>query len=138
MKKILFFIVLTLLMTGCAAPGPQKTTLTLIVGDNFKYEPASISAPAGKPVVLTLKNKGGLEHDFVIQKIAVKDVQQEADSMGMHHDMAGMSEDLHIGTMGGKSNTITFTPLETGAYEFFCKVKGHKEAGMSGTLVVTD
>lgn len=136
MKRKLFFIVLFFLLAGCAAPAPQKTEITLVANE-FKFEPTSITVTVGQPVTLTIKNKGTMEHDFVIEKINLKDVVQQASSMDMGHDMAGMNYDLHVATMGGESNVITFTPVEAGTYDFFCTVKGHKEAGMTGTLVVT-
>jgi uncharacterized cupredoxin-like copper-binding protein len=136
MKRKLFFIIFSLLLAGCAAPAPQKTEITLLANE-FKFEPASITVPVGQPVTLTIKNKGAIEHDFVIQKIKMKDVVEQTSSMNMGHDMAGMNYDLHVATMGGESSVITFTPVEAGTYEFFCAIKGHKESGMTGTMVVT-
>ena len=136
MKRILLLIIFALLLTGCAAAAPQKTEITIIANE-FKFEPASITVPAGRPVTLTIKNKGTVEHDFVIQKISLKDVVQESSSMNMNHDMSSMNYALHVATISGESSVITFTPVEAGTYEFFCAVKGHKESGMTGTMVVT-
>jgi len=36
---------------------------------------------------------------------------------------------------GGDSTTVTVN-LPAGTYTFYCSVPGHKEAGMTGTLVV--
>ena len=135
-KKLLLFI-LALLLVSCAPPAPHKTEITLTINDDFKFNPSSITAPAGQVVVLTIKNNSSLEHDFAIQKISVKDVVMPDDGMQMDHDMAGMSYDLHLATMAGQTSAITFTPLDAGSYEFICTIKGHKEAGMSGTLIVT-
>jgi len=132
----LLFVILTLLLVSCAAPTPQKTEITLTI-DDFKFNPASITVQAGQIVVLTIKNKSSLEHDFAIQKIAVKDVVMQDDGMKMDHDMTGMDYDLHLATMAGETRLITFTPVNAGTYEFLCTIKGHKAAGMSGTLIVT-
>ena len=136
MKKLLL-VILALLLVSCAAPAPQKTEITLTINDDFKFNPPSITVPADQAVVLTIKNNSNLEHDFAIQKISVKDVVMQDDGMKMDHDMAGMNYDLHLATMAGQTNVITFTPVNAGTYEFLCTIKGHKEAGMSGTLIVT-
>jgi len=36
----------------------------------------------------------------------------------------------------GGTGTVTFNSGAPGTYEFYCKVPGHKEAGMVGTLIV--
>ncbi len=138
MRKLLL-ILFSLLLVGCAAPVVQKTEITLIAQDNFTYEPASITVPVGRPVTLTIKNKGSVEHDFVIEKINIKDRILDQDS-GMHtdHNTDDIQYDLHISGMGGETRHVTFTPVSTGTYSFFCTVKGHKEAGMTGVLVVTE
>ena len=139
MKRKLLLMIFSLLLVSCAAPTAQKAEITLTAKE-FAFEPSAITVKAGQPVTLIIKNKGTMEHDFVIEKIGVKDVATPADggmNMDMGHDMTGMNYDLHVATMSGKTSTVTFTPLNAGTYEFFCTVKGHKEAGMTGTLVVT-
>lgn len=44
--------------------------------------------------------------------------------------------DLHVSVAAGQSSTLDFTALEPGEYEYFCSVPGHKEAGMTGLLIV--
>jgi plastocyanin len=46
----------------------------------------------------------------------------------------GVDRDGKIVRRGGVS-TVTVT-LKKGRYEFYCPVKGHKAAGMKGTLIV--
>lgn len=142
MLKKLLLLILSFVLVSCAAPVQQNTKITLVTHDNFTYEPASITVPVSQPVSLTIKNEGGLEHDFVIEKISIKDMALEQasaiDSGHNGHDMTTTSYDLHLATLGGKTSAITFTPVSAGTYEFFCTVKGHKEAGMTGVLIVTD
>ena len=47
----------------------------------------------------------------------------------------GVDKDGKIVGKGGVS-TVTVT-LKKGRYEFYCPVKGHKAAGMKGTLIVS-
>jgi uncharacterized cupredoxin-like copper-binding protein len=37
----------------------------------------------------------------------------------------------------GQTTTLEFTPTAPGTYEYICTIPGHKEAGMKGTLTVT-
>ncbi len=95
-------------LAGAAA---QKVTL---VAREFSYTPNRITVKAGQPVQLVLDNKGVIEHDFVLVGFKVK-----------------------MGTVQpGKTGTVTFTPNAKGTFPFYCSVPGHKEAGMTGTLVV--
>lgn len=50
-----------------------------------------------------------------------------------HEDAA-----VHVHTVGGEEAAVTFTPTEPGVYEFYCSVPGHRDAGMIGTLIVSE
>ncbi|MCS7236373.1 MAG: cupredoxin domain-containing protein [Armatimonadota bacterium] len=89
----------------------QKVT---VVAKEFTYTPNKLTVKAGLPVQLVLENKGVIEHDFVVDALKVK---------------TGAIQP-------GKSGTVTFTPRAKGSFPFYCSIPGHKEAGMTGTLVV--
>lgn len=36
----------------------------------------------------------------------------------------------------GESETVEFTPDQTGTFEFYCSVGQHRQMGMKGTLIV--
>ena len=69
----------------------------------------------------------------------VKVVMTNPSSSGLRHGIAveghGIDRDGKIVSPGGKS-TVTVT-LKRGTYEFYCPVKGHKAAGMEGTIKVS-
>lgn len=136
MKKILPAFVLVFLLAACGGATAPQTEITLDETD-FSFTPAAITVPVGKPVTLTIKNSGVVEHDFGIQKISVRDVSMGHEE-GMSHDMGAMDLDLHVSTQPNGVSAITFTPTEAGEYEFFCTVPGHKEAGMIGKLIVVE
>ena len=46
-------------------------------------------------------------------------------------------QDPAAGLVAGKSGTATFAAPGAGTYQYYCAVPGHKEAGMTGTLQVT-
>ncbi|MCS7236610.1 MAG: cupredoxin domain-containing protein [Armatimonadota bacterium] len=91
------------------APAVVKVT-----AKEFAFEPRELKVKAGQPVKLVLENKGVIEHDIVLEKLGVKTAVIPP----------------------GKSVEVTFTPKAKGRYPVVCSVPGHKEAGMTGTLVV--
>ena len=117
-----------LVLAGCGGGGGSKSsattassaasnaggpvTLSLTTTD-FKFTPTTLTATAGKPVTVTVKNNGQAEHNFSISSLKVdKDIEK------------------------GDSQTVTFTPSQSGTVQFFCKY--HKDSqGMVGSLSVT-
>lgn len=129
---------LAVLLVGCASTPSQAGTEIAVEATDFAYTPATITVPAGEPVMLTLENTGKIEHDFIVDKINVTGVEASDTGPAMHHQMGDAPEyDLHFFAKAGETETLQFTALEPGTYEIFCSVEGHKEAGMIGKLVVT-
>jgi uncharacterized cupredoxin-like copper-binding protein len=136
-QKICFILVCAILLAGCAGASGQPVTEITVEATDFAYNPIAITVPAGEPVTLTLTNKGAVEHDFVVDKINVIDVETSDNGPAAHHQMGGMPEyDLHFFAKAGDTAVLNFTALEPGTYEIFCSIEGHKEAGMIGELIV--
>jgi len=136
LRRSLLFTVITLILTACGGTSQPATEITLEAGD-FTYSIPSITVKAGEPVVLTIKNTGQLEHDFVIERIDVKtNVIKDSGSDEHQAHGAEANYDLHVSAQVGETSVIEFTVAEPGTYQFFCSVAGHKEAGMVGELIV--
>ena len=115
-----------------SADSPQ--TVTLKMTDQLRFEPGEIRVKAGQLVEMKIDNsKGGVLHDFAVDKIPVGSVHHEA---GAAHNMQGADPDLHLAVGAKKRGMLEFTPLEPGEYEFHCTVLGHAQAGMRGTIIV--
>jgi uncharacterized cupredoxin-like copper-binding protein len=136
-KKIFSIFVLAFLLVGCASTPPQAATEIAVEATDFAYTPSTITVPAGEPVTLTLENTGKVEHDFIVDKINVADVEASDTGPAAHHQMDEATYDLHFFAKAGETETLQFTALEPGTYEIFCSIEGHKEAGMIAQLVVT-
>lgn len=139
LRKIFFTFILAIFLTACGAAAPTKASADITIeATDFAYTPSTFTVPAGQPVTITLVNLGKVEHDFVIEKIEVKDVTASDSGMAEHHQMSDMPDyALHFFAKAGDRATLQFTALETGTYEIFCSIQGHKEAGMIGQLIVT-
>src|ERR671933_1605751 len=94
------------------AAGTQQVTLT--VGSAMQFAPSSLVVRAGQPVELTLRNGGGIAHDFTLAE--------------------GASRPVKIEAQAGQTARGTFTIDSPGTYAFVCSVPGHAAAGMRGTI----
>lgn len=138
MHKIILFVIafLALGLAACTAIPTASSSAQQVTLDasEFKFEPAMVEVVAGRPVRIMMRNKGTVEHDWAIQKIPMVGMKESSSGS---HEMAGMKEpDVHMNAMMGQTAQIEFTPTTPGAYEIYCTVMGHKEAGMVGKLVV--
>ena len=96
---------------GSVAPGTVKVTAS-----EMRFDPSTITVPAGQ-VTFQVTNGGTIEHEFEIFKgdTVVDEVE---------------------GLVPGVTLPLTVT-LQAGEYTYVCKLAGHEEAGMKGTLTVT-
>lgn len=139
MKRIVYLLVLVMVALFAAACGgggggsdepaaPPQERITVKAEDSFKYDPASMTVPAGADVTITLENVGALEHSWLLTTtdIAPADVTEEDVING------GFTGNI----AGGETGRVTFTAPEPGTYQFVCQIPGHAVGGMVGTFTV--
>jgi plastocyanin len=99
--------------TGCGSgkSGSASKAATVQTFDNY-FQPATLTAQAGKKVTVQFTNKVSTLHNFSIKEL------------GVDKDIAG-----------GKSVTVTFTPASAGTLPFSCKY--HEALGMKGTVNIS-
>jgi uncharacterized cupredoxin-like copper-binding protein len=85
-----------------------------VVAQDIFFEPKELTIPANTDVTVNLTNEGAAAHNFSI------------DALGIDVDLAP----------GAKEQVVINAPA--GEYEYYCNVPGHKEAGMVGTLTVSE
>jgi uncharacterized cupredoxin-like copper-binding protein len=106
--------------SGTASPStvgnPVPSGTIAIEAKEYSFTPSSITVPAGS-VTFSVKNAGNEEHEFeIFQGDKVVD------------EIEGIVPGLT------KSASVT---LAAGDYTFLCKLNGHDQLGMKGTLTVT-
>jgi uncharacterized cupredoxin-like copper-binding protein len=128
-------------ITAAAAARPvlaAKTETPKIVIINMgpvKYNPAVISVPAGKPVILRFVNKATIDHEAFIG-----DSKAQDDHEKMMQSMPGM--DMHTGVKGfvdvkpGESKDLSWTFLKAGITFIGCHKPAHYKGGMKLRVVV--
>jgi iron uptake system component EfeO len=102
---------------GSAAPPTALAPgVVAVEAKEYQFRPSTLTVPAGS-VTFSVKNAGTEEHEFEI--FEGETVVDEIEGL-----VPGLTKDL----------TVT---LEAGAYTFACKLNGHDQLGMKGTLTVT-
>jgi iron uptake system EfeUOB component EfeO/EfeM len=104
---------------GAASAGPPMPVpsgLIAVEAKEYQFTPSAITVPAGA-THFSVHNAGTQEHEFEIFK--GDQVVDEIEGI-----VPGLTKDA----------TIT---LEPGDYTFMCKLNGHDQLGMKGTLTVT-
>lgn len=97
----------------------------------FSYTPSEITVKKGQEASLTLNNLDNADHDIEIKEMAVKKLDTNR-----HANHGTTQADFHLHASGKSEATLRFTPLESGVFEFYCSIPGHKENGMIGTITV--
>src|SRR5215218_3504454 len=97
-----------------AATGAEAAQSVEFVGYDIYFKPKEVTIPANTDVAAVIQNDGAAPHNFSI------------DELGIDIDVAP----------GETQETVINAPA--GEYEYYCNVPGHKEAGMVGTLIVTE
>jgi uncharacterized cupredoxin-like copper-binding protein len=92
---------------GSAGPGGALA----LKASKAAFQPASLTAPSGQ-VTVDLTNQDLFWHSFTMDRPAV-----------------------NLDVPVGGERRVTFS-AEPGSYEFYCRVPGHRQAGMVGTLRV--
>lgn len=115
---------------GSASKGPATTVE--VKAEAMTWATKEIKLTKNQPVKLVLNNQDSVTHDFVIDKIPAKVEHSE----GADHGHSAKKADLHVAAEAGKQGTVEFTPTKPGTYTYYCTEPGHKEAGMTGTLIV--
>ena len=100
--------------TASVAPAPSGAIA--LEAKEYLFSPSTISVPAGD-VTFWVRNAGTTDHEFELFK-------------------GGQSVGMIVGFGPGLAKTLTVT-LAAGDYTFMCKLSGHDQLGMKGTLTVT-
>ena len=124
---------------SAGAPGnPKKPArmieVTMKEGDGkMEYVPSRVEVKRGEQIRFVIKNVGELPHEFVLASTA--DNLKHAALMQKYPDME--HDDPNGKTLQPKANSeILWRFTKRGEFEFACLIPGHREAGMTGKIVV--
>jgi len=125
--------------TAYGKPGDPKKPARLVLvrmgeGDGKMYfSPAVIEVKKGEQIRLKLTNGGELDHELVLATLEMnlKHAEEMKKNPDMEHDDPNAKR-----LAPKKSGDIVWQFTKTGEFDFSCLIPGHREAGMTGKIVV--
>lgn len=101
---------------------------------DIAFSESRLEAGVDQVVDIEVKNGGTLDHDFTIERMAVDALVMGPQSA--EHQGHGSGYAVHGAPGPGQTLTVRLHSHAAGEFTYFCTVKGHREAGMTGALVV--
>jgi uncharacterized cupredoxin-like copper-binding protein len=99
----------------------------------MSFKPDRLEIKRGEQVKFVISNVGLLAHEFVLA--STEDNLKHAALMQKYPDMEHDDPNGKTVQPGGKSE-ILWRFTKVGTFEFACLIPGHREAGMTGIIVV--
>jgi plastocyanin len=124
LARLALTVAFAAVVAGCSGAGtasagpptPVPSGVIAVEAKEYMFTPSTITVPTGA-VSFSIKNVGTQQHEFeILNGDQVVDQVQAIDP--------------------GLTRDATST-LEAGEYTFVCKLNGHDQLGMKGTLTVT-
>lgn len=109
----------------------SESQMIVLETADMKYSTNEINVEKDRAVNLTLTNLDQIEHDIEI-KVPSLPIDNES-----QHGNGTRNNVIHLHASPKSTETLTFTPFESGVYEFICTVPGHREIGMVGKFIVS-
>jgi uncharacterized cupredoxin-like copper-binding protein len=125
---------------AACTPSSEPAEFT-IVAPAFAYALSTLEVRAGDSVRLTLQSNGSLEHNLSLSGLPIAEGSVAAtpeSGHNMRHLHTDAAPSVHLSAQPGQTSCVSLTPTEPGSYRFICTIPGQQEAGMLGTLVVTE
>jgi len=116
-----------------AAKWDAAAKVRIDLGEMF-FKPKDVSLEAGKPYVIELANTGKVKHEFSASKFFRSVATRKMENTGSEVKVPYFTE---VEVLAGKSVELFVVPTVQGSFEMLCEIKGHREAGMEGTISVT-
>jgi plastocyanin len=111
------------LLAGCGGGGGSTTAQPAgsikVTMTEYKFDPATITAPTGKIVFYLVNAGNNTSHDMIIR-----------DSTGKRITGSDLIS-------AGDVSIFTVDSIAAGTYTYFCDQPGHEGSGMHGILTVT-
>jgi uncharacterized cupredoxin-like copper-binding protein len=97
------------------------------------FAPNKISVKKGEQIRFRVTNEGAIDHEFVLATLEsnLKHAREMEKNPDMEHDEPNMKR-----LAPGKSAEVLWKFSEAGTFDFSCLIPGHRQAGMTGTVLV--
>lgn len=108
--------------------------VTMNEGDGkMMFLPDRLEIRRGEQVKFLLRNNGALDHEFILATATenLKHAEEMKKNPEMEHDDPNAKR-----LAPKKTNEVIWRFTKAGQFEYGCLIPGHREAGMTGTVVV--
>jgi uncharacterized cupredoxin-like copper-binding protein len=102
-------------------------------GAKLMFVPAQIEVRKGEQIKFVLHNDGALDHEFVLA--SREENNEHAEAMRKNPDMVH-ADPNQLRAAPKTTGELVWKFTHPGQFEFACLIPGHREAGMSGTVIV--
>ena len=112
----------------------QVIVITMREGDGkMMFFPERLEVRKGEQVRFLLRNNGLLDHEFVVATTEenLKHAEEMRKNPDMEHDDPNAKR-----ITSKKASELVWKFTKAGQFEFGCLIPGHREAGMTGIIVV--
>lgn len=114
--------------TSACAPADAATPLTVNIRIHYsKFEPATVSVPAGVPVTYVIRNDDPIDHEWLVGDAAFH-ARHRTGTEPVHGDRR---DEVSLPAISTRTTTLT---LPAGTYLYICHFPGHEGYGMVGTV----
>jgi uncharacterized cupredoxin-like copper-binding protein len=130
-RAVVAAIVLAAGVFAATACDGEDRPLEHVIEIHFsRFDPETITVPAGKPVTFTLRNNDPIEHEWIVGPEEI----HEAHRTGDHALHDAIPTEVTLPAFSVRLTTVTFA--EKGEFAFICHLPGHEEYGMRGLVRV--
>lgn len=97
------------------------------------FVPSRLEIKKGEQIKFMLRNNGELDHEFILANTAenLKHAEEMKKNPDMEHDDPNGKR-----LAPKKTSEIVWKFTKAGEFEYSCLIPGHREAGMTGNIVV--
>jgi uncharacterized cupredoxin-like copper-binding protein len=124
----LFAIVLATASVAASAQNPSHAQVVQVTLADYRFVPPTIQLPAGKAVILRLRNAAEQPHEFAAPEFFRAAMVRAADTKSINKEGEAEVEP-------GKQVDIMLV-AKAGTYHLQCNKPGHNALGMHGSIVV--
>ena len=107
--------------------------LRIDLGEMF-FKPKDLAVKSGIPIVLEVINSGKITHEFTADEFFRSSSIRKIQSAQSEVRVPFFTE---IEVLAGQTVKVFAIPVIAGKFEMLCRLPGHREAGMEGTITVT-
>jgi len=119
------------LLTVACGDASASTQATVAIHYS-RFTPEVITASAGEPITITLRNDDPIEHEWIAGPPDVHE-RHRTGTEPFHDEVP---TEVTIPAFSTRVTTLTFE--EPGDYLYICHLPGHEAYGMAGTLRVLE